>query len=78
MTTRSYVSSMDGAFDFYLAPGKPAYCEGEVFDAMSVLARIQEEGGVAVLAHPWCCKGNVEPMVADMAQHGLWGMEVFK
>ena len=52
MVAKGYVSSVEEAFDRYLAAGKPAYAEIEKLTPKEGVALVHAAGGAAVLAHP--------------------------
>jgi len=39
---------------------------------------IREAGGIAVLAHPWCCSPDPIKMILRLIPHGLHGIEVYR
>ena len=47
-----YVTTMQGAFDQYLAKGKPAFVSTRWTELECAISWITEAGGVAILAHP--------------------------
>jgi len=49
---KGYVSSVNDAFDRFLANGGPAYVAREKLTPEDAIALIQSAGGVAVVAHP--------------------------
>ncbi len=52
MMQKGYVSSIQEAFDYYLAKGCPAYVDKTRLSLETAVGVIQNAGGVAVLAHP--------------------------
>ena len=52
LLTRQYVSTMQEAFDRYLAQGKPAFVATQWAELDAAIAWITGAGGIAVLAHP--------------------------
>jgi len=53
---KGVVSSIQEAFDIYLAEGKKAYDPGESISAEETIAVIHQAGGFAILAHPHLIK----------------------
>lgn len=47
----------------------------EYVDAVKAVEAIQNDGGVAVLAHPG--QLNSYSMIVELVKHGLWGIEVY-
>lgn len=68
------VSSLQEAFDRFLARGRPAFVERVVFTARQAITVIRNAGGIAVLAHPG---PNGLARLSDLIQAGLQGIEVF-
>jgi 3',5'-nucleoside bisphosphate phosphatase len=75
---KGYVTSVQEAFDVWLAKGRPAYLERERLLPADAIALAHASGAVAVLAHPTSLgyEGPVlEEFVAGLAADGLDGME---
>ncbi|HZI37426.1 MAG TPA: PHP domain-containing protein [Acidimicrobiia bacterium] len=75
---KGYVTSVQEAFDVWLAKGRPAYLERERLLPADAIALAHASGAVAVLAHPTSLgyEGPVlEQFVAGLAADGLDGME---
>ena len=75
---KGYVSSIQEAFDVWLAKGKPAYLERERLLPKDAIDLAHASGAVAVLAHPTSLGFNgpaMERFIADLAADGLDGME---
>jgi hypothetical protein len=49
---KGYVSSINEAFELYLARGKPFYVEKFTLSPKEAISLISESGGIPVLAHP--------------------------
>lgn len=81
MLAKGFVSSLQEAFDKYLAKGRPAYVNKVRLGPEESIAAIRGAGGVAVLAHPLQLKlgrdGELESQVKRLAGLGLEGMECF-
>jgi len=75
---KGYVSSIQEAFDVWLANGRPAYLDRERLLPAEAIALAHASGAVAVLAHPTSLgyEGRaLERFVAALAAEGLDGME---
>jgi predicted metal-dependent phosphoesterase TrpH len=73
------VKDIQGAFDKYLAKGKPAYVSHRWASLEDALRWIRESGGVSVLAHPGRYKLKPmmrDEMLADFKRLGGDGIEV--
>ena len=65
------------AFARYLRPGRPGYASVPRFTPEEVIRLILRAGGVPVLAHPCHLRCNVHRLVAELAEYGLMGVEVY-
>ena len=78
---KGYVTSLQEAFDRYLAKGRPAYVNKVRLSPEESLSVIRKAGGVAVLAHPLQLKagrdGALEAVVTRLVDMGLQGMECY-
>lgn len=77
---KGYVSSVQEAFDLYLAKGKPCYVDKFRFEPAEAVSVIIRGGGMPVLAHPLSLGmgfDELERVAADLRSHGLEGMECF-
>ncbi|HEV7863056.1 MAG TPA: PHP domain-containing protein [Acidimicrobiia bacterium] len=75
---KGYVSSIQEAFDVWLANGKPAYLERERLLPAEAIDLAHASGALAVLAHPTSLGFDgreLEGFVAGLAADGLDGME---
>lgn len=75
---RDYVSSMDEAFDRYLAKGRPAYVDRYRLDPAEGLRMIRDAGGAAVVAHPFSWEtdeAKLEAGLQALKALGLAGIE---
>ena len=75
---RNYVSSVDEAFERYLAKGAPAYIDRYRLYPQEGIEMIRAAGGIAVLAHPftWALDtAQLEAGVRELKDWGLAGIE---
>jgi predicted metal-dependent phosphoesterase TrpH len=75
---RDYVSSVDEAFDRYLAKGRPAYVDRYRLYPAEGIGMIREAGGVAVIAHPFSWEtdeAKLEAGLLTLKALGLAGVE---
>jgi hypothetical protein len=79
MVRKGYASSIDDAFDRFLAKGQPAYVEKFRISAHDAIMHIRNSRGIAVLAHPgllsYAPGSGLEELVACLAAMGLGGIE---
>jgi predicted metal-dependent phosphoesterase TrpH len=73
---RGYVKSIPDAFDRLIGRNGPAYAEREKLTPAEAVQLIRAAGGLAVVAHPHYT-ANAEEVLAELAQQGLSGMEVY-
>jgi predicted metal-dependent phosphoesterase TrpH len=74
------VSTMQEAFDKYLAKGKPLYADKARLSFDDAAKIIHKAGGLAVLAHPVSLRiedDAIEPFLSDLKDRGLDAIEVF-
>jgi 3',5'-nucleoside bisphosphate phosphatase len=72
------VSSVEEAFDTYLAKGRPGYVGRDDIEAAEAIAVANASGGVAVLAHPLSLEltpGELDRLLDTLCDDGLAGME---
>lgn len=77
---RGAVTSVQEAFDRYLAAGQPCYVPKSRLDLPTALDLLHGAGGAAVLAHPYQLKlsdADLTSHVAEWARRGLDGIEVY-
>ncbi len=78
---RGLVSSVQDAFDRFLASGKPLYLPKQVLTPHDAIALIHNAGGVAVMAHPGLVPLGDEALAARIAhlasQSSLDGLEAY-
>lgn len=78
LVKRGMVSSIQEAFDRYLAKGKPGYVEKERLAVADAVRLARASGGVVVLAHPFSLglsPGELRRVVAELAEAGVAGIE---
>jgi len=77
LVRRGLASSIQDAFDRWLADGRPAAVPKEKLGAREAIALVHGAGGVAVLAHPVTLPEDArEPLLRELARLGLDGVEV--
>jgi hypothetical protein len=72
------VSTVNEAFERYLAKGQPGYVGRKDIDVASAISATIASGGVAVLAHPLSLGLRVTalgPLLDELGQQGLAGVE---
>ena len=76
LINKGVVSSVQEAFDKYLASGKPLYQAKEVLTPADAIALLHRAGGVAVMAHPVLVPLSAPALAARVAAlHGEAGMD---
>lgn len=79
MVRKGIVSSIQEAFDRFLAKGAPAYVEKKRLSPADSISLIHSAGGVAVLAHPYQLRlgssDELETLVDSLRGLGLDGIE---
>ncbi len=78
LVRKGYATSVQDAFDKYLAKGRPAYLEKERLEPLHAIDLAMESGGVPVLAHPLSLKlspAALGPALEELADAGLGGVE---
>ena len=73
---KAYIANINEAFDKYIGRNKPAYVERQKISPMEAVKMINSWGGAAVLAHPVHID-DLEPVLKDLKEAGLAGMEVY-
>lgn len=78
---KGVVTSMQEAFDLYLAKGKPAYMDKVKLGEADAIAMIKNAGGLAILAHPHLMKyetfNEAMEKILSLKPLGLDGFEVY-
>jgi predicted metal-dependent phosphoesterase TrpH len=78
---KGIVSSLQEAFDLYLAKGKPAYVDKIKFDEENAISLIKGAGGLAILAHPHLMNYSrfeeTSEKILQLQEMGLDGFEVY-
>ena len=81
MVKNKLVSSIDEAFNRYLAQGKPAYVDKFRLKCKDAIDLIKGAGGIPVLAHPCLLKNvkenSLEAFIKILKSVGLMGIEVY-
>lgn len=81
MLEAGHVTSLQEAFDYYLADGKPGYATKAVLSPQSAIEQIHDAGGVAIWAHPPIGRKHsyeeLTDRVASLKSWGLDGLEIF-
>lgn len=75
-----YVSSIQEAFERYLAQGRPAYVPRMKVSTAEVIAILRNDGAVPVLAHPGLIKSprlRTQKMLRSYQEAGLMGIEAW-
>ena len=75
---KGYVTSIQQAFDDWLADGRPAYLDRERLDPEEAIGLAHASGAVTVVAHPTSLRLDPEALdsfVGDLADMGLDGLE---
>jgi predicted metal-dependent phosphoesterase TrpH len=78
LVRKGYATSVQDAFDRYLAKGAPAYIEKERLSPDSAISLALQSGGLPVLAHPLSlglAPAQRASLVAELAAAGLVGLE---
>ncbi len=79
MIDREYVSTVQEAFDRYLAKGAPAYVDRYRLYPEEAVKMIKDAGGLTFCAHPftWIDDTRLEQELARFKEMGLAGVEVY-
>lgn len=78
LVRKGFASSVQDAFDRYLAKGQPAYLEKERLAPVDAISLALDSGAVPVLAHPLSLglsAAQLESTVTELAEDGLAGLE---
>jgi predicted metal-dependent phosphoesterase TrpH len=70
-----YVTSVQEAFDQWLATGRPAFMPRTGPSPAAIVDTIHQAGGVASIAHPAVTKRD--ELIAPLVEHGLDAIEVY-
>jgi predicted metal-dependent phosphoesterase TrpH len=76
MLEADHISSFEEAFDLYLARNKPAYVEREKLTPTEAVQLLTDASGLPTLGHPRDLQ-NLEPLLAELKEAGLIGIEVY-
>ena len=79
LVRRGFVRDLKEAFARYLGRGAPAFVVKRGFPPADCIRLIDRSGGKTVLAHPLQTAPfeELRPIVEDLKNLGLWGMECF-
>jgi hypothetical protein len=72
---RGFVSSLDDAFDRFLAVGRPAFVPKRTVTLREGAALLRAAGGVPVVAHP--SVSGIDALVPELYAAGVLGLEVW-
>ena len=78
MMRKGYVSSIQEAFDLWLADGRPAYMERDRLDVAEAITLARASGGVTSVAHPFSLElqgDELDAFVRELADIGLDALE---
>ena len=78
LVRKGLASSVQDAFDRWLAKGRPAYVEKERLEPLPAIALALQSGALPVLAHPLSLglsPNELERAVGELADAGLVGLE---
>ncbi|MDA8300866.1 MAG: PHP domain-containing protein [Actinomycetota bacterium] len=78
LVRKGYASSVQDAFDKFLAKGKPAYMDKERLEPDKALSLAVQSGALPVLAHPLSLglpPAETRSLVQELADAGLAGLE---
>jgi predicted metal-dependent phosphoesterase TrpH len=76
LLSQGHVTSVQDAFERFLAPGRPAYIPRLRLAPEETIRMIVEAGGVPVLAHPAHSGPAVVVRIPELVGYGLRGLEV--
>ena len=78
---KGVVTSIQEAFDVYLAKGKPAYMDKVKLNEMDAIQMIHDAGGLAILAHPHLMNyptfEEAKQRILQLREIGLDGFEIY-
>jgi predicted metal-dependent phosphoesterase TrpH len=75
MVEAGHVANKQQAFDDYLAEGRPAFAPNDALTPPQAVDLIHQAQGLAVVAHPGLFKGDLAPVLDELIDHGLDGIE---
>lgn len=78
LVRKGFATSVQDAFDRYLAKGAPAYMEKGRLDPLPAISLALQSGALPVLAHPLSLRlspAETEATVAELTDAGLVGLE---
>jgi len=80
LVKNNLASSIAEAFELFLKPGRPFYCEKESLDFVEAKDLIKSCKGKAILAHPFSLKLEFQELtsyILDLKSKGLDGLEAY-
>ncbi len=81
LVRKGVVTSIQEAFDVYLAKGKPAYMDKVKLNEVDAIRMIHEAGGLAILAHPHLMNyptfRETRERILQLREIGLDGFEIY-
>jgi predicted metal-dependent phosphoesterase TrpH len=75
MVEAGHVANKQQAFDDFLAEGRPAFAPNDALSPAQAVDLIHQARGLAVIAHPGLFKGDLTPVLNELIDHGLDGIE---
>ncbi len=75
MVEAGHVTNKQQAFDDFLAEGRPAFSPNDALSPTQAVDLIHQARGLAVIAHPGLFKGDLTPVLNELIDHGLDGIE---
>lgn len=75
LVERGFAASMNDAYDRILGKNGVAYVKQERLRPEQVINATRSAGGVVVLAHPMQMRCEAAPMVRELTEYGIWGIE---
>ena len=79
LVEKGYFESIHKAFDHLLSDGKKGFVRRETVTPCVAIKAIQENGGIAILAHPFSYKlsrANIKARIDSFVECGLNGLEI--
>jgi predicted metal-dependent phosphoesterase TrpH len=81
LVEKGMVSTIQEAFDVYLAKGKPAYMDKVKLGEIDAIRMIKNAGGLAILAHPHLMKfdsyDETKEKIQELRALGVDGLEIY-
>ncbi len=70
-----FAKDMNDAYDRILGRSGMAYIQQERLSPKQVISAARDAGGIVVLAHPMQMHCAAAPMIRELAELGIWGVE---